>query len=403
METTLRPLSLGEILDQTAQIYRTRFLVFFGIGVVPAGTVLVFAAAFFAFLAWTGSDIATGAPFGAVAAAWTAFIVGSLLAVPACLGATALGAAAMSHAAARAILGETISIRDSYSAAWKKGWRYVGLYALQILIVGAAPAVALFMVALLAGFIVAFAGGAGAGTGILIGGLWIVLIGGMVGYVIWMLLRLCLAFPASVVEQAGAWNALKRGTSLSKGTRGRIFLLYLLGAALGQLLAIGLMIPTFIILAMLPGLKGPQHSQMLGTVFLFVSYGCSFAVQAFTKPVYGIALTLFYFDQRIRKEGFDIEWMMHKAGLVIPPPAPTEVEPQFVTAPAASEASMPSAQGSGWAAQTVGTVATSVATDFDPAPQAPPAVVGPTEPSAIPHPESGPVDTSSPQESGESE
>jgi hypothetical protein len=31
-------------------------------------------------------------------------------------------------------------------------------------------------------------------------------------------------------------------------------------------------------------------------------------------------LTLFYYDQRIRKEGFDIEWMMQAAGLA---PAPS--------------------------------------------------------------------------------
>jgi hypothetical protein len=29
---------------------------------------------------------------------------------------------------------------------------------------------------------------------------------------------------------------------------------------------------------------------------------------------------LFYYDQRIRKEGFDIEWMMQQAGLTEPHP-----------------------------------------------------------------------------------
>jgi hypothetical protein len=32
-------------------------------------------------------------------------------------------------------------------------------------------------------------------------------------------------------------------------------------------------------------------------------------------PVYPIASTLFYYDQRIRKEGFDVEWMMQSAGM----------------------------------------------------------------------------------------
>jgi len=39
--------------------------------------------------------------------------------------------------------------------------------------------------------------------------------------------------------------------------------------------------------------------------------------------VYGIALVLFYYDQRIRMEGFDIEWMMQQAGMADAlPPAP---------------------------------------------------------------------------------
>jgi len=49
-------------------------------------------------------------------------------------------------------------------------------------------------------------------------------------------------------------------------------------------------------------------------------------VQALTKPVYGIALVLFYYDQRMRLEGFDIEWMMLRAGLVVPTAPQTQIE-----------------------------------------------------------------------------
>ena len=41
METRLRPLSLGEILDRTAQLYRTNFVLFAGIAAVYAGVMLV--------------------------------------------------------------------------------------------------------------------------------------------------------------------------------------------------------------------------------------------------------------------------------------------------------------------------------------------------------------------------
>jgi hypothetical protein len=32
-------------------------------------------------------------------------------------------------------------------------------------------------------------------------------------------------------------------------------------------------------------------------------------------PIYSIALTLFYYDQRIRKEGYDVEWLMERAAV----------------------------------------------------------------------------------------
>ena len=41
MESNLRPLTLGEILDRTAQLYRTNFLLFAGIFTVYAGVLLV--------------------------------------------------------------------------------------------------------------------------------------------------------------------------------------------------------------------------------------------------------------------------------------------------------------------------------------------------------------------------
>jgi hypothetical protein len=46
----------------------------------------------------------------------------------------------------------------------------------------------------------------------------------------------------------------------------------------------------------------------------------NFATQVLLAPIIMIASVLFYYDQRIRKEGFDIEWMMQRAGLGEPQP-----------------------------------------------------------------------------------
>jgi hypothetical protein len=57
-------------------------------------------------------------------------------------------------------------------------------------------------------------------------------------------------------------------------------------------------------------------------------------------PIYPIALTLFYYDQRMRREGYDIERLMDAAGLQAPPPAPAEAAPA-ADVPSAEEEALP--------------------------------------------------------------
>lgn len=325
MNEPFHPLSLSEILDKTAQFYRSRFLVFVGIGTIPAGAVFVFAAGTFAYIAWMGASSRHGASVADVLV-WVFLVLVIAIVIPVGLAANALGEAAMIEAAARFFLGDTVTIRNAYKAAWKRGWRYLGLYTLQGLIIYGAP-LALMSLAV-AGMVVAKVAGAGANDNSpVFAGLVFLLFAIVAVFVVWMLLRLCLAFPASVVEQASAVHALRRGSLLSRGTRGRILLLYVLGTILIQVLAWCVTFPVLLAMALLPGLQGPAHAQAAGMIALFVMYGSYFAVRALTKPIYGIALTLFYFDQRIRKEGFDIEWMMQQAGMTAPPaPIPEAVQ-----------------------------------------------------------------------------
>lgn len=193
--------------------------------------------------------------------------------------------------------------------------------------------------------LVAIAGGlattahlSGLGGGALIGLATFLAIVALVAYVFWMLLRLSLAFPACVIEQIPATRALKRSSVLSIGTKGRMFLLYVLLTALNWILSMGITVPLTIVMSFLPGANDPKHTSTAGIVMLFVIYGAAFAIQAVTRPIIGIALTLFYYDQRIRQEGFDIEWMMQHAGMMALAPAQpfsqfTPVPPSIETPP----------------------------------------------------------------------
>jgi hypothetical protein len=103
--------------------------------------------------------------------------------------------------------------------------------------------------------------------------------------------------------------------------------------ALNTILSMGITVPLVILLYLFPWFNDPQHSQAAGGILLLVFYGSAFAVQMFTRPVYGIALILFYYDQRIRLEGYDIERMMETAGMNAPSIPPIAEEPAAPQSP----------------------------------------------------------------------
>lgn len=314
MNETLHPSNLGEILDRTVQLYRTQFLVFFGIAAVPTTLILIAACGVFLAFAWSGHSSSPVVGFIAGIAVFAAM----LIAVPLYVAATALASAAMNHAAARALFSQQTSIVDAYKAAWALGWRYIGLYLLQGLIVFGVPCAVWFVVIMVFTIVGALLQKSGAALDGFVAVAFILVLAVLATYCIWMALRLSLTSSACVVERLQVLPALKRSLSLTRGTMTRIFLLYLLGSVLNYALSIMIVASIFIVAAFIPAANSPDHSQSIHVAMVFVAYCASFAVQAFTKPVYGIALVAFYYDQRIRLEGFDIEWLMHRAGLNVP-------------------------------------------------------------------------------------
>ena len=342
MIETLRPSTLGEILDRTAEVYRSRFLVFLGIAAMPAGVVLASAVAVFLFFLWMGSEARNMDPAMVGVLVVVFFTVGGLILLPLCAAAAGLGGGALNHAAVAAFYHEKITIRGAYKAARKRGWRYIWLFLLEALIVFIVPGIVWSVLFGTVAFAEGLRGATPEQAGNAMAGTVIALLLLLGAFAVWMLLMLCLSFATSVAENAPAWTALKRAIALSKGTRGRLLVLYILGIVLRWGLGFLLTIPAILIVTLVPGLDTPQHAQTIGTVMLLVIYGGSFAVRAFTKPVYAIAQLLFYYDQRIRKEGFDIEWMMRQAGMtempaVAPQPSPG-MTPMPVSGPPATSA-----------------------------------------------------------------
>ena len=335
MDEALHPSTLSEILDQTIQIYRRRFLVFAGLAAAPYAAVLVPVCLFLLLGFWVGN---LNSAIAKTAGIPILVVLGILVAAPVWIAVTALANAALTHAASHRYFGDGISIRGAWIEAKARGWSYAGLYLLEVLLIWVAPIV-VWVVVFIGGTALAALGrnsGLGASAGVLAGTLAVVLVGGLIAYGLWMLLRLALAFPACVVERIGAMDALRRGPFLSRGSRGRIFVLYLLGWILNYLLSLTVTVPLTIVLALIPGLQGAKHAQTAAVLTVAAGYGMGIAAQALTKPVFAIAFVLFYFDQRIRHEGFDIEWMMTRAGLTVPEPPQPEPQPWMAARAAAN-------------------------------------------------------------------
>jgi uncharacterized BrkB/YihY/UPF0761 family membrane protein len=115
--------------------------------------------------------------------------------------------------------------------------------------------------------------------------------------------------------------SLRRSRFLSQGSLGRIFLAFLLLLILVIAFSLVLSIPNYIELAFHPGKPSLP--------FAIWNLLSSFLAGTLSQPVATIAIALIYFDQRVRKEAFDLQLMMAAIGGQAPPPAATAASPSL--------------------------------------------------------------------------
>jgi hypothetical protein len=315
MEVNLRPLSLGEILDRTAQLYRENFVLFAGIASIYAGVLLVLN------LGQIGLAELLNAYHMTQQKQWATlgFLVLILPVIVVCSGAAM---AANNRAVAWINLGQTATIRGAYASVLPRIWRYLWIMCIAMFY-AYLPFVIIYggLILFILLFVAFKAAGHGGGSsdpyaGVLIG---IASIGALllsipaVIYAIWMAIRYSLAIPASVVEDLKARVAIRRSITLTEGSRGRIFVLGLLIAVIQT----GLVLVTQGVFIVMAFNELKTHGQLPVWVQIVQQF-VAFLTNSFIGPMYATGFTLFYYDQRIRKEGFDIEWMMQAAGMTVP-------------------------------------------------------------------------------------
>jgi len=304
METSLRPLTLSEILDRTAQLYRENFLLFAGIFAVYSGVALVLSIPSVFLLAGIKPQQPTGAS--------QALLLFSVIGVVSLLLFVFYGAAtaAITRAVAWVHLGEPATVGRAYSSTLPRLGRYVWLKIITGFMIFLVLFACIMILAILAVVVAAvFAASHSAGAPVVTAIVFLLYIPS--GFLaIWMALRYSLAIPACVVENLPARKAIRRSVELTKGSRGRIFLLWLLVGVVWAGL-FGLTHSFFFIYS-------AMHQNTLPIGLSILEQILTFFMNTFVGPILATGTTLFYYDQRIRKEGYDIEWMMQAAGLTVP-------------------------------------------------------------------------------------
>ncbi len=331
METNLRPLSLGEILDRTAQLYRSNFLVFAGIFSIYAGVALVLN------LIQIGVGALVQKGQTAPKISWplvTAELVEWIFLV------LLLGAAiaAINRVVSWVHLGEPASIRGAYASTLPRFGRYLWLMTVTGLRAWLPFALTyggflLFWFLYVAPKKILVHPKSGVDERLLIVvlvtlGCFLLIFLAFV-YGLLMTLRYALAMPACVIEDLGLRDAIRRSIDLSKGARGRIFVLFLLIGVI-KLGLVGITQASFVVMIF------KNHGQVTPLVSS-ISQVVAFFTNTFIGPIGGTGVALFYYDQRVRKEGYDIEWMMQAAGLIPPPTGASELPPDAVIQPQSEE------------------------------------------------------------------
>jgi hypothetical protein len=296
----LRPLSLGEILDRTFSIYRKRFSLYVGLSSVAAAITTV----------GTFVSLSLGLVGGKIDHAKSprvALMSGAVSLVTALvyIVAYSITQAATVSAVSAHYLGEEATIGSALRSAGRHWFRYILIVFWQTWSAMWLP-FALFIPAI--GFVAVPKLGL-----IWLGYFFIFLAVASLVYSPFAYIRNSLGIVASAVEDLKVRKAMRRSKVLVAGHKARVLVIFLLMWILGVAAGVLQQIPTALLIA------AHGWSRVgLETLVLMLT----FVGNALVAPVGAIALCLFYVDERVRKEGFDVEMLMNRS---MAPPAATGI------------------------------------------------------------------------------
>lgn len=285
MSTLLRPLSTAELLDRAFFLYRGHFAMFAGIAAIAGLPVLALRLGNSALIA---ARVAVRRPVSI-----SIILLATFLAV------------AVSHAwtviaVSELYLDRKTSIRSAFAAARRSLLRVVWISMIVTFVVPmfigmlAGAAFGAVLVPMSVGRVGAFP----------VASIIVAISGGAAGSYWW--LARALVVPATVLEGTGLIDSMARSRVLTEDRRGRIFVVFMLVLALTYGVTWLFQSPAFFI-GGLHLIRGQLVASTWSAVILAIG---AFAGSSLAGPILTIALTLVYYDERVRREGFDLEYMM---------------------------------------------------------------------------------------------
>jgi hypothetical protein len=320
IDAGLRPMSTSQVLDRTFYLYRKNFLLFAGIALVgPALSLIASVIQFAAF----------GVPVMPRPDQFNPTLLQKLviqLVVEAILGLVfytvgqALATGATMHAVSMVHLGKPTTILDSYRTITPVFWRILRiLFSIYLRMLWPIFATYVLLLVLAFGMIASMrkGGSPGVAAALLILASSLFLIAALFGGVVWAFYVYCrysLAVPACTLERLTAKESMARSRFLVQGSMWRIVAIYMLLLVMIWILTSVLQIPAYLsgnIFSLKPGAQ-------ITAGFVFWATLGGFLGRILAGPIATIAIALVYYDQRVRKEAFDLQLMMD--ALVPPPP-----------------------------------------------------------------------------------
>jgi hypothetical protein len=282
---TLRPLSTGELLDRTFSLYRGHFALF--VGIIAVTHLLVLTVQLVAVVLGPGPSTT----FNLSSVFWP------LLTLPVVLSVTAAAQGATVIAVSNVYLGRPITVTGALAHIQRRilglAWIMIGMglaigaiLGVGVVPVGVAVAVRSIGVGLLAA-------------------IWLM---AAIVFAIVVMLRWTLVIPVAVLENRGLASSVSRSSVLTRGDLLRVFIVYVLLLVLVFVVTIVTNVPVGVIM-FLSTVRGGDINAVYGWTQV-MSAVASYLTQCLVGPLMTIAFALLYYDERVRKEAFDLELMM---------------------------------------------------------------------------------------------